>query len=685
MEQIHMETVRKVYMIHKTHLDIGFTGFAQEVLDCYVEEFIPRAITTAEHCNKDGKKNFIWTVGSYLIHYYMEHADAAGRERLTQAILRGDIVWHALPCTTETEVMDGELFRFGLEMGRRLEKQFGLPPHIAAKMTDVPSHTAAILPALAEYGVQYLHIGINGSSRPVDVPELCRWKYGDSEVILNYAGYYGRPCVFEDIALEFAHTSDNMGPPTEETVWVEMERLAAIYPNAEIVSASLDDFAADLLTRKERLPVFEWECGDTWIHNASSDPWKAGMLRELLALGAQWRNEDPAAAENTDYRVFMEDLLLTSEHTCGMDVKKYLYDFRNWDKADFQMARARDVIPPEDMEPAGERICKFLTEEELPQYTGGQFLGSYSHVEHSWEEQRDYLRHAMEKLPALLRARAGEAAEDLRPEQPTEFGTACEPHGIHLGIYTADVEPDGSLRLKTADGGESTLGILRYDTYSAKTVEDCYFSYNRCFKTTQHWAEPDFSKPGIRYSKTAKDQSSPFRLTGVRRDGDRLLIDLEALPEQANLYACPRRAQIEYTVSGDKIYIRLSWFDKDANRLPEALFFGFCFDRNENLRLYKLDQPIDPYQVAEGGNRKFHACQKIESSAYELLGVHSPLVSVGGRHLYDVDEEYGDIRDGLHFILYNNRWNTNCPVYYSQNAAFEFTLIFRQEVAHETL
>ena len=120
-----MHDVKKVYVIHKTHLDIGFTGFAQDVLDRYVKEFIPQAIETAYRCNTDGKRVFVWTVGSYLIHYFLEHADEAGVQRLEQAIRDGYIVWHALPCTTDTEAMSRPLFRYGLSLGRRLEKWFG--------------------------------------------------------------------------------------------------------------------------------------------------------------------------------------------------------------------------------------------------------------------------------------------------------------------------------------------------------------------------------------------------------------------------------------------------------------------------------------------------------------------------------------------------------------------------------
>ncbi len=675
-----MENVKRVYVIHKTHLDIGFTDFAQEVLDRYVQEFIPQAIDTARICNTGGKKNFIWTVGSYLIHYYMEHADEAGKALMEQAIREGSIVWHALPCTTQTEMMSGDLFRFGLEIGRKLEKRFGVAPHIAAKMTDVPSHTVAIVPYLCEYGVKYLHIGINASSKPVGLPELCVWKYAEHEIILNYAGAYGKPCVFHDIALEFAHTADNMGPPTAETVWEEMNRLASVYPQAEIVSSSLDDFARAVLERKEQLPVFEMECGDTWIHGVASDPWKTAMLCELLRLGDQWKAETPDVIKNETYQAFMEYLLLVSEHTCGMDCKKYLYDFRNWDKADFQRARLADQITEEDICPAGALIHDYIIGNEFVRYTGGEFRGGYGKTERSWEEQRAYIHKAVRCLPPSLRQAAETAARELSPAGPAEM---VEPGGertMWIGRYHVTVREDGSLLLHEKAGQRYTktiLGELCYETFSAKTVEHCYLTYNRNFDMTRPWAEPDFAKPGLQYAKTERDWSGVFHMKNFRCDGNQLAIELEAEPEQAELYGSPRRACVRYIFEDECVNIRLEWFDKDANRMPEAIYFGFIFDNNDNLQLWKLQQPIDPYQVATGGNRQLHACQRIESNSYVLQGLHSPLISVGGRHLYDVGDRYGNIREGLHFVLYNNRWNTNYPVYYGQNAAFDFTLTMR--------
>ena len=669
-----MHDVKKVYVIHKTHLDIGFTGFAQDVLDRYVKEFIPQAIETAYRCNTDGKRVFVWTVGSYLIHYFLEHADEAGVQRLEQAIRDGYIVWHALPCTTDTEAMSRPLFRYGLSLGRRLEKRFGKAPCIAAKMTDVPCHTVAMLPDLCEYGVQYLHIGINEASRPVEIPELCIWKFGPYEVILNYAGAYGKACIFGDIALKFAHTADNMGPPTPEVVEAEMQRLAEQYPGAEIASSSLDDFARAVAERRDELPVVEAEFGDTWIHGIGSDPWKTAMLCELLRLEETWRGTVPDVEADPNYQKFLEQLLLVCEHTYGMDGKKYLYDYQNWDKAEFARARREDRIGESALRAAGAQISNHIMTQELPNYTNGEFLGSYRTSECSWEEQRGYIHKAVSLLPPALREQAEQVSRI--PTGRTVSGTPCKECTFEIAGHRITVLPDGSLRL--SEKADMVAGVFRYVSYSAQTVERCYLSYNRNFGTTRQWSEPDFAKPGLQYAKTARDFESAMKIQAVRRRSDKLIIDLEAERTAAEVYGCPRQAQIQYTFGKDRIEIHLEWFHKDANRLPEALFFGFVPKNSERLRIYKLGQPIDPYIVAAGGNRKLHACQRIESDRYILQGLHSPLISIGGRHLYDTDDQYGELSNGLHFLLYNNRWNTNCPVYYGQNAAFDFIVTLRE-------
>lgn len=637
-----MEEIKKVIVIHKTHLDIGFTDFAQNVMDNYVMHFIPKAIETAAKINlEDSPKKFVWTVGSYLVQYYMEHADKEGIESLKKAISMGNVEWHCLPCTTHTELMSAEIFKYGLEIGKNLDCMFG-KHHFAAKMTDVPGHTIAMVPYLVQYGVKYLHIGINAASRPVDVPELCIVKYGEDEIILNYAKDYGEACVFKNIALEFAHTADNVGPPDEKAVHYEMKRLKQKYPNAEILSGSLEDFAQEVLPYKDELPVIIGEMGDTWIHGISTDPFKTAMIREMNRIAERWKLEQPQGVYTKEYRKFMEYLLLLCEHTWGLDEKTYLCDHENWDKKEFlpfsAQARAKKM-------------------------------------EASWQEQREYLQYAKSMLPEHLKRELLFTERYLQPSQEVLCDRKVKERKFNVNGWSVCVEDDGSLKILCGNGckySNTLLGIFRYQIFSAKTVEQCYWNYNRNQKSEGEWAEPDFAKPGLGNAETAKDELYSYQVEKVYINGNRIIIEIVTPLEAMTFYGSPRCAQIIYTFEREQIYISLKWFGKEKNRMPEAIFFGYQFDSYQKMKICKLGKMIDPLKIVDGGNKKLHAVEKVQGEKFEIYPFHSPLLSVGGMHLYDTEDEFGDLNNGLFFLLYNNRWNTNFPLWYSQNAAFEF-------------
>ena len=127
--------------------------------------------------------------------------------------------------------------------------------------------------------------------------------------------------------------------------------------------------------------------------------------------------------------------------------------------------------------------------------------------------------------------------------------------------------------------------------------------------------------------------------------------------------------------------MELEWFGKDENRIPEGLFFGMNLDYKTGapLTLSKLDLPIDPYHVREGGNRKLHVSPVIRGGKGTVQSLHAPLVSVGGRHLYDENEGYGQAEDGMYYLLCNNRWGTNFPLWYGENARFVFHISLDKE------
>ena len=68
--------IKKLLVLFKTHLDIGFTDFSANVANSYVKNYIPSAVKTAKELKKrGGKAQFLWTTGSWLIREYLQTQD----------------------------------------------------------------------------------------------------------------------------------------------------------------------------------------------------------------------------------------------------------------------------------------------------------------------------------------------------------------------------------------------------------------------------------------------------------------------------------------------------------------------------------------------------------------------------------------------------------------------------------
>lgn len=349
------QNIKKVHVIFKTHLDIGYTDFSSVILQKYVESYIPRAIELAEQMNQNGEKQFIWTVGSFLVDYYLNRAEKPARERMEQAIRKGYISWHGIATTTHTELMDRELLDFSLDISHNLDKRFDIKT-IGAKMTDVPGHTIGLVPALAAHGIRYLHIGVNSGSPVPHVPELFVWKCGDADVIVHYSADYGTPLIIDgfDEAIEYAYTGDNMGPQSAEKIQELMKEIQEKYPNAKVFASTISAYTESVLSIKDTLPVITEEIGDTWIHGCGTDPYKISCYCDLLRCKEQWLSDGRLQKDTKAYHDFMMSLMLIAEHTCSVDIKKYLFDF-------YQLAKSASVQSRFFSRCTLYRYCEFFT------------------------------------------------------------------------------------------------------------------------------------------------------------------------------------------------------------------------------------------------------------------------------------------------------------------------------------
>lgn len=679
------QDIKKVHVVYKTHLDVGFTDMGQNVLDRYVNEHIPHAINLALEMNTPEHKKFIWTVGSFLIDYYQKHASKEAIQKMDEAIEKGYFCWHALACTTHTELMSQRLFDYDLKISQKLDQKYHTKT-IAAKMTDVPGHTISILKPMSKAGIQYLHIGVNASSMVPQIPEVFVWKYQGNEMIVHYSSEYGKPLSIDgfDQALEFAHTGDNLGPQSAQEVEAEFERIQALYPNATVEASTLDQFAACLMEIKDQLPVIEEEIADTWIHGVGSDPWKISRYKELLRLMDRWLEEGLITEDSEAYDHFMMNLMLIPEHTWGLDFKKYLADFQNWTKEDFQKARKEDTTTLDFLTNRNACMLEVL-KSDFEKYRGGVFTGSYSYFESAHQEQREYLNLALQKLPEALKQQAQTAMQQLTPAIITE-GTHDISYGrtIQINGWSIRLNGFGAISFLEKDNHcwihDGEAARLQYEIFDINNCNEAYYHYNRDFMTTQCWSEGDFSKPGLEYVEDLRQTCYNFTACDLFRVDNTIVVTLISDEEASEKFGCPRKAQILYTLEKDKITCQLNWFDKDANKIPEAIWFKFQFDvQNPNRwMIRKLGENISPLNVVRGGNRKQHCAESLIYSGadgqIEIKNIHSPLVSVGARNLYSMNHQFDDLSGGFYFNLFNNRWGTNFKMWCEDDCSFTYEI-----------
>ena len=694
--------VKRVHVVFKTHLDIGFTDLAENTVNRYMHQFIPHAIETARLLReRRGKERLVWTTGSWLIDMYLKRSE---REALTQflsALERGDIVWHSLPFTTHTELMDKSLCLYGLSLSQKLDQRFSRQS-IAAKMTDVPGHSLALVPLLAANGVEFLHIGVNGGSPVPDVPPLFRWRAPTGEeVLVQYDGTYGSSSAFEGLedVLVIENSADNSGPPSLDEVLAVYRRLESEYPGSEILASDLSSYARNIISQKDRFPLIQEEIGDTWIHGVGSDPMKVSHLRMLLSLARKWEHEGSLKKDTPAYDGFMGSLLMVVEHTWGMDFKKYLADYKNWSAEDLAKARKKDIISPDAITEEYRYIEEFAKKEYEHIFPGNaekRKKRTYSFFASAHAEQREYLEQAVAFLSSSLVQEyrnmvLAESPSKTRGQKDQLKEVSLALGELHpIGKAQVTFAPDGSIASLVDEKfgelvGEEGLGVYRYQSFSSATYQRWHHTYNRDYEQNKKWLLADFGKPGMEHAiPAAVDGLFPAVLTSLVEYKSKSKIEVVATLQatEDTPRGAPRNVIITYgfSLGGRLETIVLDWFDKEATRLPEALWLsvGFSLREKGGWHMVKIGQSLPLGPTVSRGARSIHAIQALEyANRLTVQNLDSPLVSLGKRKLLDFDDAPALDNGCFHFNLCNNIWGTNFPLWYEEDGRSRIHLAWK--------
>lgn len=633
--------VEKVFVIFKTHLDIGFTDLSSKVEQRYIDYYIPKAIEVARRLREEGSdERYVWTTGAWLVDAYLRQATPEAVAELEEAIRRGDIVWNGVPYTVESESMNRALFEGILRLSQRLDARFGKHTS-AAKMTDVPGHTRSIVPLLSEAGIGFLHVGTNPAVSVPDVPPVCRWRDPASgrEIILMYQGSYGDTMLLPDgrTAVSINLTGDNHGPHSIEEVHRIFASLRERYPSARIVAASLNDVAAALEPMRADLPVVTSEIGDTWIYGYGSAPLRMARFRELGRLYDGWIRQGRLAPDSDAAIDFAVRLGMIAEHTWGADVKTHL---RNWDKYDFDSFTAARTQP--------------------------EFL----FTEQSWRELDDNIDKAVALLPDPLREEAREALKhvgevDRRPVTGNDSDRKLDA----AGRYAFETK-----------GEKCLLGGIAYQSFS----NDDYTRFQDAYLTSHvQWAIEDNGKPGLDRSqaRSATIEARVAKCSVERnREGRRIRTEM-VFPEDARID--PRvlpeavRCQWEIARDGRSVAWTVDLVGKPANRMPEAYWVSIQPEELLSVVAEKTGGRVDLLDVVPGGNRQMHGIDRYVDLVTRrgTLRITSPdalLVVVGERNALNYSTQLPDLRQGIHFCLFDNLWGTNFSMWWGGDMRYRF-------------
>lgn len=456
-----------------------------------------------------------------------------------------------------------------------------------------------------------------------------------------------------------------------------MKKIQSQYPNYKVRAGRLDDIAEKLWKVKDKLPILEGEIGDTWIHGVATDPYKTAAFRTLCNLKNKWLREGSLLKDSDEYKKFADSLLCVAEHTWGLDMKNHLADMENYQKDKFVQARQRDLL--KIRRPLGAMPYSFLC---WIDNTFGSKSFAYSNMQKSWVEQRGYIDNAIHALSPSHAQEAGLLLDALRPIQLpiVESGEKYE-YGdeIQSGEYLLNINEKGGITLSR--NGNKILDaqgrpILTYRSYG---YEDYEYWRSHYMRSNVAWARYDYLRPLLKKQNDYPQGLFEYLANDatVKKEHDEVIVSVDMTCDEilCNELGSPLGVKIIYRLSKDGLKVQLTWIGKDAVRTTESIAMHFYPANKTNY--VKIGKKVDPCSVVSKGGRKLSAIERAEivvgEDIYTLGSIQAALVASDGGNILHFDNEVADINaNGLSYVLCDNVWGTNFPLWYEENAYFEF-------------
>lgn len=716
--------VKEIIVVFKTHYDIGFTDLVTNILTRYRTTFADKALSVIEQSRAlPPEQQFTWTVPGWPLKEMLWSGQTPERrEKLLQAVKQGRLAVHAMPFSLQTETLDLEDLVEGLTYSANLTRENGLPLPRAAKMTDVPEHTWVLPTLLKHAGVNFLQVGSNSGSKPMQVPSIFWWEGSDgSRLLTAYSPEYGTDLLPPKdwpyhTWLAVIMTSDNHGPPTTEQVNKLIQQAAQELPGVKLKFGKLEDFYDAFMAEKNNhIPVLRGDMPDTWIHGFGAMPIEtksgcdvrplegalATLDTELRAAGVSSAPLAPPLA-----RAF-ENSLLYSEHTFG-----YYGDqpggFWYGDAWKQKLAEGKYVRFLQSF--ADKRAYIHTTENIVTNALNERMKLLAQNVDVDGPRIVVFNPLPWARSGEVVVTGSADASSGVRDVSSGKVSEAVTVDKKALRFFAADVPPGGYKTFQPVAGNAveatvtSNVGVIENEFFRLKIDarrggvvslvdlktgrelvsakdENSFGSYlqERFAKTNvdafvaaycRGWGleGPDFRKPNMPELPYAAFTLTNWTITVLTSPLAKTII-----LHSADAAPLAKAVTLKYTLPAGQPYLDLEWIidDKTANPVPEGGWLCLPFKLEEpKFELARLGSLIDPARdILDGGNRELLCLNSgmtvtdPDGFGVGLCPLDSPLVSLGEPGLWKFSLHDMPRRGRVFINLYNNQWGTNFPLW----------------------
>ena len=164
---VNIDPVRswEVYLVHQTHLDIGYTARQEDVLKQQVDHLHKALQYIKESENYSEQEKFKWhPEGMWAVDEFMRTANQQQKKEFIEAAKKGYIHLDVLYAQAMSGIYSEEELMELMSSAKLFEKKYGFEI-TSAMQTDVPGYTWGLSAALAHNGVNYMSVGPNMGHR----------------------------------------------------------------------------------------------------------------------------------------------------------------------------------------------------------------------------------------------------------------------------------------------------------------------------------------------------------------------------------------------------------------------------------------------------------------------------------------------------------------------------------------